>query len=165
MARKAWEALGKSRGSLTTRPILRINAHGRLRALQLAQAIGTSRSALRVDGGRSPPRRQRQAPRVPGACDRGQGTQRQTDSPLVPPPRWRVTIPRRDDERRRGPFDENSYRKRDLVERKIGRFKELHSPLSSKKRSSSCRRSWVHPRHQTVRCAQPHVATDEGVRC
>jgi transposase len=37
----------------------------------------------------------------------------------------RVTIPRRRDERRRGPFDREAYRTRNRVERLIGRCKQF----------------------------------------
>lgn len=124
--RAAQEKLGRSRGGLTTKPILRIDGHGRLRALHI------------VSG------HQHESPHFETLMEQA-SMQGRTGRPRIRPERvvadkaynasrirtWchrhhvRVTIPRRQNERRRGPFDKESYRKRNLVERKIGRFKEF----------------------------------------
>ena len=56
----------------------------------------------------------------------------------------RHTIPRRRDECRRGPFDRAIYRKRNVVERTIGRLKEFrHLATRFDKRGDSYRAMWI----------------------
>ena len=55
-----------------------------------------------------------------------------------------VTIPRKRNERRRGPFDRAAYRARNLVERRIGRCKQFRRLMTCyEKRAESYRAMWV----------------------
>lgn len=56
----------------------------------------------------------------------------------------RVTIPRRSNERRRGPFDKAVYRARNLVERIIGRLKQYRRLATRyEKRGANYRAMWI----------------------
>jgi transposase len=56
----------------------------------------------------------------------------------------RVTIPRRRDERRRGPFDRAAYRARNLVERLVNRCKQFRRLATRyEKRAENYRAMWI----------------------
>ena len=56
----------------------------------------------------------------------------------------RITIPRRSNEHRRGPFDKAIYRQRNRVERLIGRMKQYRRLATRyEKRAANYRAMWV----------------------
>jgi transposase len=121
------EALGRSRGGFTTKRHLRAEGGGKPITILVTAGQrheSTPFEALLERGAvrRPGPGRPRIRPdRVVG--DKGDSAGRIR--------RYcrrrgiRVTIPRRNDERRRGPFDRAAYRERNQVERLINRFKQF----------------------------------------
>ncbi len=127
------QCLGRSRGGFSTKMNLRITAKGRVMVLVLLPGNRHETKAFEalMEGGRVKNKkggRPRHRPRrLIGDKGYSAGWIR----------RWlrkrsiRVTISRRRDERRRGAFDKEAYRRRNLVERVIGKLKQ-HRRLATR---------------------------------
>lgn len=121
-------ALGRSRGGFGTKPHLVVDGQGLPLAVHLTagQTHESSVFAELLDAVRVPqasgPRRRRPA-RVAG--DKAYSCQWIR--------KWlrrkgiAATIPRKSNERRRGPFDKQTYKRRNVVERSIGWLKECRA--------------------------------------
>lgn len=121
------EALGRSRGGFGTKVHLRIDANGNVISIILTpgqQHESTVFKDLMDQGavkrnGRGRPKKR--PGRVAGDKAYGSGEIRT----FLRKRGIRSTIPRKSNEKRRGPFDREAYRKRNKVERLIGRVKEF----------------------------------------
>lgn len=142
----AAEALGRGRGGFSTKVHLRVEGGGKPLVLLLTPGQrheATACEALMAQGavkrgGRGRPRRRPR--RVVG--DKGYSSRK-----IRRYARRRginVTIPRKRNERRRGPFDRAAYRARNLVERLIGRCKQFRRLATRyEKRAENYRAMWV----------------------
>lgn len=140
------EALGRGRGGFSTKVHLRVEGGGKPLALLLTPGQrheATAFEALMEQGavkrvGRGRPRRRPR--RVVGDKGYSSGTIRRYARRRG----INVTIPRKRNERRRGPFDRAAYRARNLVERLIGRCKQFRR-LATRyaKRAENYRAMWV----------------------
>ncbi|MCA9647513.1 MAG: IS5 family transposase [Myxococcales bacterium] len=144
--RATLEALGHSRGGLTTKPIIRIDACGRLRGLVLAP--GHRHESLFFEELMNQ-----------GAVQGPTGRPKLRPARIVADKAYNVvrirrwcashgvnsTIPRNCNQRRRGPFDRELYRRRNLVERKFNRFKDFRGLATryDKLASSFHARFWI----------------------
>lgn len=144
--RAAAEALGRSRGGLSTKPILRIDAHGRLRALLVVPGQRHESVFFEALMEQGAMQGERGRPRL--------RPERITADKAYSMPRIRswcrahnvcVTIPRKSDQHRGGPFDRELYRKRSAIERKINRFKEFRGLATryDKQVASYAARWWI----------------------
>lgn len=120
--------LGQSRGGFTTKVHLRIDGRGHVMHLELTGGQ-RQESPLFEDLMNGPPvhrarGRPKQRPETV-AGDKGYSSQANRD--------WsrskgiRPVIPRQSNERRPGPFDHETYRKRNRIERLIGRYKDYRA--------------------------------------
>ena len=142
----AAEALGRGRGGFSTKVHLRVEGGGKPLALLLTPGQrheATAFEALMEQGavkrvGRGRPRRRPR--RVVGDKGYSSGKIRRYARRRG----INVTIPRKRNERRRGPFDRAAYRARNLVERRIGRCTQFRRLAPrSEKRAENYRAMWV----------------------
>jgi transposase len=142
----AAEALGRGRGGFSTKVHLRVEGGGKPLALLLTPGQrheATAFEALMEQGavkrvGRGRPRRRPR--RVVGDKGYSSGKIRRYARRRG----INVTIPRKRNERRRGPFDRAAYRARNLVERLIGRCKQFRRLATRyEKRAENYRAMWV----------------------
>src|SRR5436190_13037579 len=140
------EALGRGRGGVSTKVHLRVEGGGKPLALLLTPGQrheATAFEALMEQGavkrvGRGRPRRRPR--RVVGDKGYSSGKIRRYARRRG----INVTIPRKRNERRRGPFDRAAYRARNLVERLIGRCKQFRRLATRyEKRAENYRAMWV----------------------
>ena len=120
-----WRAMGRSRGGLTTKVHLRVDGRGLVMTIVLSEGQRHDSKFFEavmeqkpLSGGRKGRPRQRPK-RV--AADKAYSNSRIRD--YLRKRAIRVTIPRKKDQRRRGSFDKEAYKKRNIVERTIGRLK------------------------------------------
>ncbi len=142
----ATEALGRSRGGFTTKVHVRAEGTGKPMALVVTPGQAhesTQFMALLAGGGvrRVGRGRPRQRPgRV--VADKGYSSRR--IRAYLRRRGIRITIPRKANERRRGPFDRAAYRARNLVERLIGRCKQFRRLATRyEKRAENYRAMWI----------------------
>jgi transposase len=142
----AAEALGRGRGGFSTKIHLRAEGGGKLLTLLLTPGQrheATAFEALMERGavkraGRGRPRRRPR--RVIGDKGSSSGKIRR----YARRHGINVTIPRKRNERRRGPFDRQGYRARSLVERLINRCKQFRRLATrDEKRAENHRAMWV----------------------
>jgi transposase len=140
------EALGRGRGGFSTKVHLRAEGGGKPLALLLTPGQRHEATAFEAlmeqgavkRGGRGRPRRRPR--RVVGDKGYSSGTIRRYARRRG----INVTIPRKRNERRRGPFDRAAYRARNLVERLIGRCKQFRRLATRyEKRAENYRAMWV----------------------
>jgi len=140
------EALGRGRGGFSTKVHLRVEGGGKPLALLLTPGQrheATAFEALMEQGavkrvGRGRPRRRPR--RIVGDKGYSSGKIRRYARRRG----INVTIPRKRNERRRGPFDRAAYRARNLVERLIGRCKQFRRLATRyEKRAENYRAMWV----------------------
>ena len=140
------EALGRGRGGFSTKVHLRVEGGGKPLALLLTPGQrheATAFEALMEQGavkrvGRGRPRRRPR--RLVGDKGYSSGKIRRYARRRG----INVTIPRKRNERRRGPFDRAAYRARNLVERLIGRCKQFRRLATRyEKRAENYRAMWV----------------------
>ncbi len=140
------EALGRGRGGFSTKVHLRVESGGRPMTLLLTlgqrheasvfEALMAQGTVKRTGSGR-PRLRPR---RVVGDKGYSSGKIRR----YARRRRIAVTIPRKRNERRRGPFDRAAYRARNRVERLIGRCKQFRRLATRyEKRGEHYRAMWV----------------------
>lgn len=140
------EALGRSRGGFSTKIHVRADGKGRPITLGLTPGQWHDSRAFEplMNGGaikRRGPGRPRLRPRRV-AADKAYSSRRIRQSLR----RWRIriTIPRRADERRRGPFDREQYRLRSRVECMINRLKQYRRLATRyEKRAENHRAMWI----------------------
>ena len=142
----ATEALGRSRGGFSTKVHVRAEGTGRPMTLVLTPGQAhesTQFTALMAGGGvrRAGRGRPKQRPRRVVA-DKGYSSGHIRAS--LRRRGIRVTIPRKANERRGGPFDRGVYRTRSLVERLINRCKQSRRLATRyEKRAENHRAMWV----------------------
>ena len=140
------EALGRSQGGLSTKVHLRAEGGGKLLTLLLTpgqqheasvfEQLMTQGAVKRTGRGRPKVRPHR----VVGDKGYSSGAIRRSARRHG----IRVTIPRKRNERRRGPFDRLAYRARNLVERLINRCKQFRRLATRyEKRAENYRAMWI----------------------
>lgn len=140
------EALGRSRGGFSTKVHMRAEGNGKPMVITLTpgQRHETTAFEAIMEGGgvkRAGPGRPKLRPRrVVG--DKGYSS---NEIRLYLRRKGiRITIPRRTNERRTGPFDRAIYRNRNLVERLFGRLKQYRRLATRyEKRAENYRAMWV----------------------
>jgi transposase len=140
------EALGRGRGGFSTKVHLRAEGNGKPLALVLTPGQQHEASVferLMAQGAVKRPGRGRprlRPRRVVGDKGYSSGAIRR----YARQHGMRVTIPRKRNERRRGPFDRAAYRGRNRVERLIGRCKQFRRLATRyEKRAENYRAMWV----------------------
>jgi transposase len=138
--------LGRSRGGFSTKVHLRAEGDGKLMTLVLTagqrheatafESLMEQGAVKRVSGGR-PKRRPR---RVVG--DKGYSSKRIRQ--YARRRGMRITIPRKENEGRQGPFDRCIYRQRNRVERLVNRLKQFRRLATRyEKRAENYRALWL----------------------
>lgn len=140
------QALGRSRGGFSTKVHLRAEGNGKLLTLILTPGQrheatifeGLMEQGALKRGGRGRPKRRPQ--RIVG--DKGYSSQRIRR--YARRHGVRITIPRKENECRRGPFNRALYRQRNRVERLVNRCKQFRRLATRyEKRAENYRALWV----------------------
>ena len=120
------EALGRSRGGLSTKIHVRVDGKGQIMTFLLTPRQQHEISVAEKLMEQGAVRRRKGRPRLrPGRVVGDKGYTSAEFRSYLRRRGIRVTIARRSNQRRRGSFDKEIYRQRNKVERMIGRIKEF----------------------------------------